>query len=145
MYLYDDFLAYIETRFRDRAGAATPTVPVRWPNVLFEPPGNAIFVEWRMLTEEGFQAAMGSKPIFRHVGAIQIDVVSPLNSGTRAAADIGRKLIAPFSDQQCPIAHGHIVNFKTASSRAADEANNRQRLIVRAAYWRDVAVEREAF
>lgn len=140
----DEFQAHVESLFRQNVASIAPDVPIRWPNTLFVPPNDSLFVEWRLLPEQGFAASMGKTQTVRQVGGLQIDVLSPLNSGTRQASTLADRLMRPFAGTQHLVSHGHSVTFREPSSRPGQEANNHERLIVRVAYWRDVRRERDA-
>lgn len=138
MLLFPEYQAFVESRFRDLVGAIDPNLPVQWPNIAFKTPNDRHYLQWRIFDEEYFRASLGSNPVYRHVGGIQMDILSPLNVGTRPASILATGLLDGFRDKQFQIDHGHIVQYRRGSSQNLDDDNNRLRTMLRVVYHRDV-------
>lgn len=136
----DEFYNFAEPLFAQACGAFDPELPVHWPNAPFTMPNDRVWVAFTYLKEERFQRTLGKKVTMCHVGGIQVDVVAPKESGRRDAGRTADAVFLPFDAKQYRIAFEHTILFKRAEVDVFDDDDGRYRIMLRAAYTRDVTL-----
>lgn len=114
--------AYTETRVRDIIAAHHPGVPIRYDNVPFAQPKDTTYIAVHILDGASYQANLGVSFTVRYPGVVQIDIVTPLNSGKATQHAIAETLTRAFTTHRATLPlDGASVQFRTASPKDLGE------------------------
>src|SRR5512138_1510800 len=95
-------MGYAEERsaIESHLAANWTATPIAWPNVAFEPGTAAAWIQPRIVNVQSFQASLGSPAVFRHPGAVSINVWIRPQTGTAAARTYADQLAQMFRSLQ---------------------------------------------
>lgn len=131
--------AAIISRFKTQFDLTYPAVQVRYENHDFNQPDNTTWVALHILgSDDSFQANLGVTNVTeRHVGIVQIDIISPEDSGTKTTAEIADFCGKIFSRYEVKSAANESITFKTPSHTPMGVENGQYRHMVRISFRRD--------
>ena len=99
----------IEARFASNFSALT----VKYENQRFTPPKTEPWVALTILPGQGRQASIGSAPLNRYPGVIQVDIHVPENSGTQTARTHADTIEAIFRNVQFSAGSSGTISTRT--------------------------------
>lgn len=105
----ENLRSVLVTRFDAQFKAAYPTIPIKYPNQPFEQPLKAAWVDFRINEGKGNQANLGIVNVTdRNGGYVQVDVVVPKDSGTKAQNEMADFIGDIFKRQQYALTNGQV-------------------------------------
>lgn len=118
--------------------AAFPNVTIAFPNQPFETPDNQTYINVSIIHGDSQLAQISTdKSIDRHVGILQFDVVTPLDSGTKLSGDIADFLGKTYRRLAIATPSAGTLIFKTPTHLVVGQERGAYRLVVRIAFRRD--------
>lgn len=90
-------------------------LPVEYENVAFQPPANAVWCRFSILSSERADAAIGVA-FKRNVGVVMLQIFTPKDGGTKAANEATDKLASILDNASIAPGSGDI-QFQTVSQR----------------------------
>jgi hypothetical protein len=121
--------------------AAFPDVPIQYPNQSFETPDDKTYIRLSIIHGDSIQAQLtNTRQVDRHVGILQFDVVTPLDSGTKKQNDVADYLGKIYRRSNIPTTTAGTLVFKTASNLVVGQERGADRVVVRIPFRRDEEV-----
>jgi len=87
-------------------------VAVKYQNKKFDQPKEVIWVAFHIMGGDGFQASLGTQPIERYIGMLQMDIMIPENSGMITANTLASAFGKVFSRRHIQVTDGVTSVFK---------------------------------
>lgn len=112
-----------------------PAVPVKIPGIRFK--DKQTYLAYWILEGEGRQAEIAKKSTNRHVGVLQIDVLTLENRGFGDLDEISDAIAPIFSKQTKQLEDSAILRFRVASAKNINANNGYIRKMISIPYWRD--------
>lgn len=127
----------IETRFKTLFGAMHPTVRVKYQNSLFKQPSGTPWVAISLLSLDSRQASIGTNPVDRYTGEIQVDILVPEDTGAAISSQIADSVSAIFKRQQFFTSTGDLISCDVPRVLTTGVEEGFHRKIVIIEYYRD--------
>lgn len=135
----DEVRKAVTSKLQTSGFASTfPDVPIQYPNIAFSPPADKTYIRISIIQGDSIQAQLTTtRQIDRHVGILQFDVVTPLDSGTSKQNDVADFLGKIYRRAAIPTLSAGTLNFKTPSILTVGQERGADRLVVRIPFQRD--------
>jgi hypothetical protein len=115
-----------------------PDVPIQFPNQPFETPDNKTYIKISIIHGDSDQAQLAkTREIDRHVGILQFDVITPLDSGTMKQNNVSDFLGKIYRRQSIPTLNAGTLIFRTPSHLVVGMERGADRVVVRIPFRRD--------
>lgn len=112
--------------------------PIMWENTPFEQPRDKLWIAVFILDVPSFQGSLpAGTTLFRHPGILQIDIMNPLDKGTKALNDAIDLLTTIYRNKDVNTSDNQRISFKTPQTRNLGEQNGFWRFNFRVEYERD--------
>lgn len=99
-----------------------PTVPVKMENLPFKQPVNLPWVDFKIIDGDTTRANIGSARQFKTCGIVVIQVMVPMDSGSKLIHSIRDTLIEVLADRQFPTTDGSVTLYGFVSRQPRDVA-----------------------
>lgn len=113
-----------------------PGMALMIPGVRFTKSPDTYVAFW-YLEGDGMQAEIGYTSINRHIGILQLDVVTLENLGFGELDEIAQYLASLFNKKTFSLTDSAILRFRVPSFKDIPATEGRNRKMVSIAYWRD--------
>lgn len=128
---------FVETTLTNQLALTHPTVKIKYENVKFIQPSGVIYVSTFLLEGDAFQASLGNKFVERHVGVLQIDIMTPEGIGTAGRNSLADRISEIFRRLNSLLDDGAYVQFRIPRSTALGNEGLFDRMAVSVSYYRD--------
>jgi hypothetical protein len=132
-----DFIAAVETRFRDGMRATHPTLPLFYSNVPVPDTVETFAVIHVMASDQVNQIHLGATSRSRNNGLVQIDIYTPKDIGAGEGMRIAHRAAKLFKRAGFFVTTEGFARFRDASIQDRGEARGRHRAMVRVSYRYD--------
>lgn len=126
----------VEQAVKNYMTANYPAVPVKYENVPFNQPDGP-FVAVYVMSGDSFRANLGGNYRVRHACLIQIDVLVPVDKGTKDANNMAEGLGLLFQEQDVLLSDGARVIYRTPTYETMSNQGGFYRKMVRIGATRD--------
>lgn len=128
---------YVETTLTTELASTHPSVKIKYENVKFVPVSGGTYVAIYILDGDAFQASLGNRFTERHVGVLQIDIMSPEGSGTTYRNSLADRISSIFRRLNSLLVDGSYLQFRVPRTTALGNEGLYDRLAVSISYYRD--------
>lgn len=128
---------YVEHRLTSQLALTHPAVKIKYENVKFNQPSGSLFVAVYVIDGDSFPANLGDKFTERHVGIIQIDVMTPEGSGTSNRNKLSDRISEIFRIKQAVLDDGSSVTFRSPRTTPLGNEGLFDRVAITFPYYRD--------
>lgn len=134
------FRQYVESRLTTQLASSDPLVKIKYENVKFVQPVGSTYVSIYLIEGDSFQANLGNSFTERHVGVLQIDIMTPEGTGTKYRNELADRIGGFFRAKQIGMVDGSYAWFKTPRNTALGNEGLFDRIAVSITYTRDEKV-----
>lgn len=127
----------VETRLTTQLTLTHPTVKIKYENVKFVQPKNVPYVSVFIIEGDSFQANLGKSFTERHIGIVQIDIMTPEGVGTNIRNQLADRIGAIFRRYQESLLGGGYVHFRTPRNTPLGNEGLFDKMAVSIPYIRD--------
>ncbi len=111
---------------------------IQWENMPFTQPTGRVWLAAFILDSDSFQASLpAGTTLYRHPGILQIDVLGPLDQGTRQLTEVIDLLTPIFRRVTRQTSDGQLVKFKVPRTVNLGEQNGWWRYSFRVDFHRE--------
>ena len=128
---------HVETRLSTQLAITNPTVKIKYENVKFNQPSNQTYVSIYLLEGDSFQASLGTSFTERHVGVLQVDIMTPEGTGTQSRNALAETIGGFFRRNQALLEDGSYVQFRVPRYTSLGNEGLFDRIAVSIPYYRD--------
>lgn len=113
-----------------------PDIPVHWPNRKSDQP-DGTFLWVNMILGEQQITNLGSYKTFRHISMFQIDIYTPVDTGTKEISELADFLAKNLREREFQLSDGDRLLVKPPQMATPSAARGFARIMLRFPIWRD--------
>lgn len=128
---------YVEVRLTNLLASSNPGMKIKYENVKFDQPSGQAYVSIYIIEGDSFRTNLGSSLVERHVGVLQIDIMTPEGTGTSARNQLADTIGGFFREQEAGFVDGSYVKFRNPRNTSLGNEGLFDRIAVSITYRRD--------
>lgn len=128
---------FVETTITTQLALTHPNVKIKYENVKFAPRPNDMYVAAYIIEGDSFQASLGNRFVERHVGIVQVDIMTPEGQGTSTRNILADRIGEIFRRLKATLVDGSYLQFRVPRATPLGNEGLYDRMAVSIAYYRD--------